>query len=80
MNDAPQEEFTSELGWLKAAIEDGDSIVEACEQVDRDRMKEEGNDELAAKIAMFLRLADEIVKDAGAVNLFDAVEEALGGR
>lgn len=33
----------TQLEYLKASIEDGDSIVYACEQVDLDEMRAEGD-------------------------------------
>jgi division protein CdvB (Snf7/Vps24/ESCRT-III family) len=46
--------MSTQLEQLKEAIEDGDSVVEAYEQVDIEQMTEEGNGVIAARIAQVL--------------------------
>ena len=55
----------TQLEYLKASIEDGDSIVYACEQVDLDEMRAEGDIATAYKIEQLLVLAEDILGDAG---------------
>lgn len=55
----------TELVWLKEAIEDGDSCIEAYERVDIDRMRQDGDDSVAAKIEQVLALVGEINTLAG---------------
>ena len=55
----------TQLEYLKASIEDGDSIVYACEQVDLDEMRAEGDIATAYKIEQLLALAEDILGDAG---------------
>jgi hypothetical protein len=55
----------TELVWLKEAIEDGDSCIEAYEQVDIDQMRQDGNDSVADKIEQVLALVGEINTLAG---------------
>ena len=55
----------TQLEYLKASIEDGDSIVYACEQVDLDEMHAEGDIATAYKIEQLLALAEDILGDVG---------------
>ena len=50
----------TEKDYIKEAIEDGDSCVEAYESCDLEAMREEGDNELADKIETVLRLIGEI--------------------
>lgn len=55
----------TQLQWLKEAVEDGDSIVEAYENVDLDQMTKEGDGVLAARIQQVLDQIEIINKCAG---------------
>ena len=60
----------TQLEYLKASIEDGDSIVYACEQVDLDEMRTEGDIVTSYDIEQLLALvekalAEDILGDAG---------------
>jgi hypothetical protein len=55
----------NELQNLKEAIEDGDSCIEAYEQVDLVLMEQEGDVDTADKIRMVLLLTEEINRAAG---------------
>ena len=55
----------TELELLKEAIEDGDSCIEAYEQVDTDKMCNEGATVIAMQILLCLALVASINESAG---------------
>lgn len=57
--------MTTELQYLKTAIESGDSCIEAYENVDLEAMRKEGDGFVANKIEMVLKLVGEINDAAG---------------
>lgn len=54
-----------EITHLKNMIEDGQSIIEAFEKIDVDKMAHEGNGDVATKITEVLKLVGEVVNAAG---------------
>lgn len=57
----------TELQYLKEAIEDGDSCIEAYEHVDLDKMTEEGDGGVAEMIATCL-VAVEMINNAAGIE------------
>lgn len=57
----------TELQELKEMVEGGDSWVEALEQVDLDKMSQEGDADVAIWIGMLLELLEQISHKAGVV-------------
>lgn len=57
--------MATELQSLKEAVMDGDSWVEALEQVDIAQMIEEGDGAVAEKVQKVLDLIGELIDDAG---------------
>lgn len=57
--------MATELQSLKEAVMDGDSWVEALEQVDIAQMIEEGDGVVAEKVQKVLDLIGELIDDAG---------------
>ena len=57
--------MATELQNLKEAVMDGDSWVEALEQVDIDQMIQEGDGVVAEKVKKVLDLISELIEDAG---------------
>ena len=55
----------TELQALKEAIEDGDSCIEAYEQVDLEQLGNEGGTIIAVQIALVLELVTSINAAAG---------------
>lgn len=57
--------MATELEGLKNMIEGGESCVYAYEQVDLDKMRKEGNADVAHQIELCLALVDDINEAAG---------------
>jgi hypothetical protein len=57
--------MATQLEELKECVEDGDSWVEALEQVDIDQMILEGDVAVAEKVKKVLDLISELHEDAG---------------
>ena len=57
--------MATQLEELKECVEDGDSWVEALEQVDIDQMIQEGDVAVAEKVKKVLDLISELHEDAG---------------
>lgn len=57
--------MATQLEELKECVEDGDSWVEALEQVDIDQMILEGDVAVAEKVKKVLDLISELIEDAG---------------
>lgn len=57
--------MATELQSLKEAVMDGDSWVEALEQVDIAQMIEDGDGAVAEKVQKVLDLIGELIDDAG---------------
>lgn len=57
--------MATQLEELKECVEDGDSWVEALEQVDIDQMILEGDVAVAEKVKKVLDLIGELIEDAG---------------
>jgi type II secretory pathway component PulF len=57
--------MATELEQMKENIEEGDSCIEAFEQVDLIKMVKEGNDDVALKINQVLALTGQILEAAG---------------
>ena len=57
--------MATQLEELKECVEDGDSWVEALEQVDIEQMIQEGDVAVAEKVKKVLDLIGELYEDAG---------------